>query len=126
MRAPSVTRCGIEKHHGEAEARCILTERGREPTKTEIAERKAFRLLDHYDSMQPEPNVMELARQLAEENKTLPIEEQLTPRGSTTEATIAQYIRDLRRRQKAAIAEGTWDGPPWSWPKYSIGFGNDL
>jgi hypothetical protein len=107
----------IEKHHGEDAARRIFTERGREPTKTEIAERKAFQLLDRYDNMQPEPNVMELARQLVEESNTLPIEEQLTPRGSTTEATIVQYIRDLRRRRKAAIAAGTWVGPPWSWSK---------
>src|SRR5947209_6893188 len=74
----------IEKHHGEEEARRIFTERGRESTKTELAERREFRLLDRYDNMQPTPNVMELARQLACESKTLPLEEQLTPRGSTT------------------------------------------
>jgi hypothetical protein len=105
----------IEKHHGEDEARRIFTERGREPTKTEIAERKAFQVLDRYDDMLPAPNVMKLARELVCENKTLSPEEQLTPRGSTTEATIVQYINDWRRKRKAAIAAGTWAGPPWNW-----------
>jgi hypothetical protein len=105
----------IEKHHGEEEARRIFAERGREPTKAELAERKAFRLLDRYDNMQPKPNVMELARQLACESKTLAPEEQLTPRSSTTEATIVQYINDLRRKRNAKLAEGTWEGPPWNW-----------
>jgi hypothetical protein len=105
----------IERHHGEAEARRIFTERGREPAKTEIAEWKIFQLLDRYDNMKPEPNVMELARQLDCESRTLPPEEQLLPRGGTTVSTIDHYIREQIRRRKAKITDGTWDGPPWKW-----------
>jgi hypothetical protein len=107
----------IEHHHGEEEARRIFTERARKPTKTEIAERKAFKLLDRFDRMRPVPNVMQLTRELAIESKTLPPEEQLTPRGSTTEATIDHHIRALIRKRREKIAGGTWAGPPWDWTK---------
>jgi len=102
----------IEKHHGEEEARRIFAKRGKKPTKTENAERKTWKVLQRFDAM-PAPNVMELARQLALESKTLPVDEQITPRGSTSEATIDHHIRDLLRKRKARIADGTWNGPPW-------------
>jgi hypothetical protein len=108
----------IEKHHGEQEARRIFTNRGRKPTKKEVAERKRFKILERYDFM-PEPNVMELARQLEVESKTLPPDEQITPRGSKTQATIDHHIRSLLKRRKEEIAAGTWEGPPWDWSNWS-------
>jgi hypothetical protein len=103
----------IERHHGEDEARRIFARWGKEPTKNEIAEAKTFKVLDRYDNMLPEPNVMALARELAAENISLPPADQITARGSTTAATIEHHIRDLLRRRKAAVAAGTWQGPPW-------------
>jgi hypothetical protein len=104
----------IEDHHGTDETRRLFAERTKKPSKRELAERKEHLLLQRFDAM-PVPNVMELARDIVAENKTLPPDEQLTPRGSTSEATITHYIRELLRKRKAAIADGTWAGPPW-WP----------
>jgi hypothetical protein len=105
----------IEDHHGTDETRRLFAERAKPPTKRELAERKEHALLSRYDRM-PVPNVMQLAREVAAENKALPADEQLTPRGSTSEATITCYIRGLLKERKQAIAEGTWSGPPW-WPE---------
>lgn len=105
----------IEKHHGEQEARRIFARRGRRPTKREAAEWREFKLLDRYDNMQPKPNVMQLARELEAESKTLPADELLTARGNTTASTAVHYINQLRKRRDRKIAEGSWGGPPWNW-----------
>jgi hypothetical protein len=54
--------------------------------------------------MRPEPNVMQLARNLAAE-------------GLGTEATVDHRIRELVRKRKRALADGTWPtaAPPWPW-----------
>ena len=94
----------IMRHHGEIEARRIFETIAKGMTKTDEARMKRNEILERYDRM-PRPNVMELARQLEQE-------------GLGTMATIDHRIRELLRKRKAAIAQGTWDGPPWHWPDY--------
>jgi hypothetical protein len=107
----------IERFHGEEEARRIFAARAKEPTPAKRAERKNFLILQRYDNMEPAPNVMELARQLAEESTTLPGEEQITPRGSMVASTIEHHIRELKKKRTARIADGTW---PWPWPSFKF------
>lgn len=88
----------IRKHHGEDEARRIFETLAKGITKADERRMEREVILERYDQMS-EPNVMELARQLEEE-------------GYGTAATVDHRIRELLRMRKAAIAEGTWDGPP--------------
>jgi hypothetical protein len=82
---------------GPAETRKIFEKSAKAITKAKIAERKnSSKILERYDHML---NASALARQLAKEG------------GGTTE-TALQRINDWRRKRKAAIAKGTWDGPP--------------
>jgi hypothetical protein len=90
----------IEKHHGEEVAREIFARLGREPTPSEVRERKGFDVLRRFDSMDPRPNVDELARQLAKET------------GRTFD-TAKGYINEWRRKRREMITAGTWQGPPY-------------
>jgi hypothetical protein len=88
----------IVQHHGEAVAKKMFTNIAATwNTKTEQARQRGYKILKRYDDM-PEPNVMELARQLSED-------------GLGTVATVDHRIRELLRKRKKAIAEGTWCGP---------------
>lgn len=86
----------IYRHHGIAEARRIFMKFGSAPTARKIAQIKNLGLLDRYDMMKPTPNVQRLARELAEENKTLPPRDRWGPRGTTNPATLDKHIRRLR------------------------------
>jgi hypothetical protein len=75
----------IKRRYGEDEARRIF-ECSKKRTPSELAEAKSWELLDRYDNMQPKPNVMELARQLALENNSPRGEAQPLQRSTTTSA----------------------------------------
>jgi hypothetical protein len=85
----------IEEHHGRAGARRIFALWGSPPSAKKLRWIKNAALLDRLDMMKPEPNVQRLARELAEENKTLPREERHGPRGSINPVTLDKYIRRL-------------------------------
>jgi hypothetical protein len=84
---------------GPTETRKIFTKFAKTITRTDMAADKNFGILHRYDLMVPEPNQNELARQLSKERRV-------------TESTALQRIKDWRAKRKAAIANGTWDGPP--------------
>jgi hypothetical protein len=90
----------IEKHHGEDETRRIFARLGKKPGKLELKEREGFRVLERYDTMEPRPNVDQLARQIAGET------------GRTFE-TAKAYINEQRRKRRDKIVAGTWAGPPY-------------
>jgi hypothetical protein len=106
----------IEKHHGTEEARRIFRAWSKAPSKKQINEIKAWRILDRFDAMQPQ-NVAELARQLVSENETLPEEDRLTPRGKPTLPTVDKYIRLLLKKREDKLVAGTWIGPGRPWPE---------
>jgi hypothetical protein len=91
----------IEKHHGQEEARRIFKIVAEGITKTDERRMERDAILERFDQMS-DPNVMELARQLEAE-------------GYGTQATIDHRIRELLRKRKTGIAEGTWTGPPIQW-----------
>jgi hypothetical protein len=83
---------------GPTETRKILINFAKAITKAEIAERKnSSKILERYDHVL---NASVLARQLAKEG------------GWGTKETALQRINAWRRKRKAAIAKGSWDGPP--------------
>jgi hypothetical protein len=89
--------------HGAEEANKIfkgLADRGgmSKMTKADLAKSDSEMILMILDDM-PKPNVMELARQLADD-------------GWGTVTTVDHRIREARRKRKADISKGTWDGPP--------------
>ncbi|HEY8336707.1 MAG TPA: hypothetical protein VIQ05_23185 [Tardiphaga sp.] len=104
----------IEQHHGTDAAREIFANLGKPLSKRQIMKRRKFALLQRIDDL-PDGNVSELARRILEENTTLPLEDQMTPRGSTSFPTVYHYLLDLIKERETAIAKGTWDGPPWEW-----------
>jgi len=103
-------------HRGIAEARRVFLEYGREPSKRKLATFKNYGLLDLHDLMKPEPNVQRLARELAEENKTLPRGERRGPTGTTDPMTMLRHLRRLLADREKALKNGKWRGPvPESW-----------
>jgi len=100
----------IQIKHGEEVARKIFAGWGKPLSKTQRAEIKDWEILARYDQMSPWPNVQKLARELAEENKALPPDEQRGA-GGIDENNMDEYIRRLRRDRKKGLADGTWQGP---------------
>ena len=86
----------IKERYGVAVAADIF--QATPPTPREINKLKREQLLDRYHSMRPQ-SVERLARQLAEENKTLP-PEQKHAYGSTTIETLKRYIFRLLRGRR--------------------------
>jgi hypothetical protein len=99
----------IKTRHGERTTRQIFAMWGTAPTDRRLGLLKNMSLLDRLDVM-PEPNVMELARQLAAENESLPREEQRGP-GSTNPKALDKQIRRIRDFRAAHMERGTWLGP---------------
>jgi hypothetical protein len=100
----------IRESLGEQEARHIFGMWGTPPTADRIKEINNLGLLDLYDLMKPKPDVQRLARELAEENKKLPRQQQRGA-GSTDPIALALQINRVRKERKAAIKRGTWRGP---------------
>ena len=99
----------IREHHNDRTARRIFAIWGTPPTDSRRKEIANLALLDRYDMMK-RPNVRQLARELAEENKALPRNKQRGA-GSIVPADLEQQIRRVRRERAAAIKAGTWLGP---------------
>jgi len=99
----------IEKHHGEKTARAIFAMWGTPPTKARIATIKNWGLLSRLDIMS-EPNVQQLAREVAEENKKLP-RSQRRGAGSTSVIALEKHIRRQIDERKEKLANRTWCGP---------------
>jgi len=93
----------IMQRRGEDEAgRIFAAVRFREATEKE---RRNFQILWRYDLMEKQ-NVQELARQLAEENKTRPTADRYG-NGATTEREMENHIRYLlKARRKADKTKG--------------------
>lgn len=87
----------IARHHGETTARRVFKECGPMPKRLRIAIRNAT-VLDRLDMMKPKPNVAQLARELAEENKALPRHQQRGV-GGIDPVTLEGHIRDLVDRR---------------------------
>jgi hypothetical protein len=114
-----VERFGVDdRHRGIDEARRIFDKFSAPPSPQRVAEIKNWALLDLCDLFAP--NVRKLARELAEENKTLPRAERHGPRGSTDPFVMDRHIRRLRKERKEALEKGTWGGPvpEWWWKKH--------
>jgi hypothetical protein len=86
---------------GEAKARRIFTSISFPRTPKQEAVLRNMELLINYDAMMPKPNIQKLARQLAEANKTLPVERRYGPRGSTDPVVLDKHIRRLVARRRA-------------------------
>jgi hypothetical protein len=86
---------------GEATARRIFTEIAGPRTPSQEVAFRNQELLDHYDAMMPNPNIQELARQLTEANKTLPVGCRYGPRGTTDSFVMEKQIRRLVARRRA-------------------------
>jgi hypothetical protein len=99
----------IRKRYGEREARRLFSFWGNPPTPARLRKIANLGLLDRYDMMR-EPNVQQLARELAEQNKQLPRSEQ---RGAGTPNPIAleKQIRRLLDERKRRMAADKWIGP---------------
>jgi hypothetical protein len=88
----------IARHHGEAMARRIFNESGPMPKRLRAALRNAS-VLGRFDKMK---NVAKLARELAEENKKLPKEQQRGA-GGTDAIALSDHIRTLIKARKRWI-----------------------
>ena len=71
---------------------------------------KNLQLITLYDCM-AQPNVQQLARELAEKNRELPQEQRYGPTGSTNWEVLDKHIRRLiaHRRKLRAIEPGHFD-----------------
>jgi hypothetical protein len=99
----------IREHHGEQCARRIFAMWGKPPSPRQRRRNANFGLLIEFDMMQG-PNVQQLARKLAEENKALPRGQQ-NGAGCTDPVELAQQIRRQIRTRKKAMARHKWYGP---------------
>jgi hypothetical protein len=86
------------KQWGDYAARSIFATLGRPPTARQAQQFRNDQLLDRLENM-PEPNVSQLAREVAEENKLLPRDQQRGA-GGTDERQLDQQIRRLVRSRK--------------------------
>src|SRR5207244_10307841 len=89
----------IRQSLGEQEARRIFAMWGTPPTSDRIKQINNLGLLDLYDPMKPKPNVQRLARELAEENKKLPRQQQRGA-GSADPIALALQINRVRKQRK--------------------------
>jgi hypothetical protein len=109
----------ISERHGEQQARRLFLKWAKPPTARQKAEIINWSLLHRFDAMKA-PNVQKMAREIAEENRSLPPEKRQGPRGSTSEHTLDKHIRRLLKVRKKALEKGTWEGPgPDYWPDYN-------
>lgn len=99
----------IYEAKGERVARQIFAKLGKPPSPRQQAELANYRLLDRYDMMRL-PNIMQLARELEEENKSLP-PSQRRGAGGIDRSNLEAQIKRARKRRDRAIAAGTWFGP---------------
>lgn len=102
-------RAGIDR------ARWIFRHFGRDPTQSRRNEIKNFALLDRLDMMtdetgKPSPVYLRLAKQLAEENKSLPKSERKGP-GGTDVVALAKHIENQDKKRTRSLLAGTWRGP---------------
>jgi hypothetical protein len=90
----------IARHYGEAAARHIFKTSGPMPKELRTALRKAA-LLDRVDRMDRinMRNIAQLARDVAEENKALPRDQQRGA-GGTDPRALEDFIRDLLETRK--------------------------
>jgi hypothetical protein len=84
----------ISAWHGEGVANCIIP---RFTNQVRFRQTKNDSLLSLCGFMGPKLNVRQLAKRLAEENRTLPKAEQWGPRGTTNARTMEAQIRRLRK-----------------------------
>jgi len=100
----------ITARHGEQIARRIFAKWGTSPSKRRVQHVENMGLLDRLDRMKPGPNVQQLARQIAEENKKLPKSQRRGAGGINPKALEKQItrVRDLRTEH---MEKGTWLGP---------------
>ena len=91
----------MEKEIGLADARRIFKEIAGPPTPKQRAGWKNLELVMRYDCM-TQPNVLRLARELAEENRNLPQELRHGPTGSTDLTVLEKQIRRLLATRKRA------------------------
>ena len=89
---------GIARHYGEAAARSVFNGCGPIPKRLRTAIRNAT-VLERLNAMKPKPNVSRLARELAEENKTLPRQQQRGV-GGIDPFVLEDHIRDLVKAWK--------------------------
>ena len=92
----------IAEKHGYAIAREIFQFHAK-PDEAAEAEWRNWQILHRYDLLPGDPpNIMDLVRQLSDE-------------GLGTIATVEHRVRDLIRKRKRAMADGTWPShaPPW-------------
>jgi len=94
----------MEKEIGLADARRIFKEIAGPPTPKQRAGWKNLELITRYDCME-QPDVPQLARKLAEENRNLPRELRHGPTGSTESAVLDKHIRRLLDERKRLLAE---------------------
>jgi hypothetical protein len=100
---------------GIARAKYLFRHFGKLPSKTDINDRKNYVVLDRLDQMKDEsgkpcPNYLGLAKQLAPENASLPVEERKGPGGVEITA-LAKHIGNLAKRRERELAAGIWYGP---------------
>ncbi|WP_316196852.1 hypothetical protein [Bradyrhizobium sp. SZCCHNS3053] len=100
----------IEKVHGAECAKALFERWALKPSQREINKLKGWKILERLDRMTP-PNKAKLAREIVEENMSLPDDQQVTPRLRPTYSSLYDYIRTLERERKEGIADGTWRGP---------------
>ena len=99
----------ITARHGERIARRIFAKWGTPPSERRRQLIANIGLLDRLDMMKP-PNVQQLARSLAGENKKLPRSQQRGA-GSTNPKALEKQITRIRDLRKAHMKKGTWLGP---------------
>jgi hypothetical protein len=95
----------INEHHGETEARRIFAMWGTLPTPTRMRQIRNEGLLTRYDMMKPKPNVQRLAREVAEENRSLPQKDRKGAGGTTVHALdrlIRRLVRERKKRREVA------------------------
>jgi hypothetical protein len=90
----------MQSEIGLAEARRVFTFIGSPTTAKQHRIIRNIELLALYDTM-PEPNVQQLARLIADKNKTLGKQERYGPRGSTNFLVLDKHIRRLIAKRKA-------------------------
>jgi hypothetical protein len=100
----------IREQHGDRTARRIFAKWGTPPTTRRLKFIANLGLLDRLDRMKPKPSVQRLARELAAENKGLPLAERKAA-GGINPIALEKLIRRTRDLRVACMKKGTWTGP---------------
>jgi hypothetical protein len=109
---------------GPKEANQILREYGGRPTRAQVREEKAWKVLELYDRMD-KPNASKLAHALVTENLAMakamvPESQRHGPRAALNVESMRRYIERWIDNRKEGLKDRTWRGPGAPAPRLKL------